>query len=548
MAGVSEAPFRQICRRMGADVVLSEFLSSEAIRRRIRNTLEGAEFEEVERPDRNPDLRGRSQRHGRGRAAHHRALPAGVHRHQLRLPGQEGRAAKRRLRLPPRPGAGRSDHPGRHRRDPPAGDGQDAERLERRATRSGGHRAPDAGRRRPGVHPARAHPDPDVHRPGRLGRDRPGGRSARHSGHRQRRRRRPRRTSSACGITPVAPASWSVAARSAIPGSSGTGRRCSPAVPAPPPPDAAERFEVALEHARLALRLQGDTRKTVIEFRKHLGWYTQGLPGRERPAPAALPDRVDGRGGVDLPASTSSRSPTWRETRAARGPARGCGRRPTRLLTAALERLRHLPFEDLEIRPDRPSSRAPPGTSRGRLLRGQDRGAGGRDLRAVSPRRSDSFLGTRCAERAGRGGPLARFPGRVWNPLARTVHLPAGRHEAPVAATPAPSWSSPRGPAISRSPRRRRSCAEAFGHRVERLVDVGVAGLHRLLASGRRAAGGRRDHRGGRDGGGAPQRRRRAGRGAGRSRCRPAWATAPPSAGSPRSWRCSTPAPPASRS
>jgi tRNA-dihydrouridine synthase len=44
-------------------------------------------------------------------------------------------------------------------------------------------------------------------------------------------------------------------------------------------PDAAERFTVALEHARLALRLQGDTRKTVIEFRKHLGWYTRGLPG-----------------------------------------------------------------------------------------------------------------------------------------------------------------------------------------------------------------------------------------------------------------------------
>ena len=35
---------------------------------------------------------------------------------------------------------------------------------------------------------------------------------------------------------------------------------------------------MALEHARLALRLQGDTRKTVIEFRKHLGWYTKGLP------------------------------------------------------------------------------------------------------------------------------------------------------------------------------------------------------------------------------------------------------------------------------
>jgi tRNA-dihydrouridine synthase len=46
----------------------------------------------------------------------------------------------------------------------------------------------------------------------------------------------------------------------------------------PPPPVAEERFTVALEHARLALRLQGDSRKTVVEFRKHLGWYTKGLP------------------------------------------------------------------------------------------------------------------------------------------------------------------------------------------------------------------------------------------------------------------------------
>jgi tRNA-dihydrouridine synthase len=48
---------------------------------------------------------------------------------------------------------------------------------------------------------------------------------------------------------------------------------------APPAPAAAERFRVALDHARLALRLQGDTRKTVLEFRKHLGWYTRGLHG-----------------------------------------------------------------------------------------------------------------------------------------------------------------------------------------------------------------------------------------------------------------------------
>jgi len=50
-------------------------------------------------------------------------------------------------------------------------------------------------------------------------------------------------------------------------------------LPRPAAPGARERFQVALDHARLALRLQGDTRKTVIEFRKHLGWYTKGLHG-----------------------------------------------------------------------------------------------------------------------------------------------------------------------------------------------------------------------------------------------------------------------------
>ena len=44
-------------------------------------------------------------------------------------------------------------------------------------------------------------------------------------------------------------------------------------------PTPQERFGTALEHARLALRLQGDTRKTALEFRKHFGWYTKGLPG-----------------------------------------------------------------------------------------------------------------------------------------------------------------------------------------------------------------------------------------------------------------------------
>ncbi|HUL04404.1 MAG TPA: tRNA dihydrouridine synthase DusB [Gemmatimonadales bacterium] len=46
-----------------------------------------------------------------------------------------------------------------------------------------------------------------------------------------------------------------------------------------PDPGAEERFATALDHARLALASQGDTRTTAVEFRKHLGWYTKGLPG-----------------------------------------------------------------------------------------------------------------------------------------------------------------------------------------------------------------------------------------------------------------------------
>jgi NCAIR mutase (PurE)-related protein len=94
---------------------------------------------------------------------------------------------------------------------------------------------------------------------------------------------------------------------------------------------------------------------------------------------------------------------------------------------------------------------------------------------------SGTFLGTRVAE--GTAQRLQeRFPGLVWNQLGRTVHLPragssqwtsggtilvvsAGTSDLPVAEEAV-------------------AVAEAFQHPVERLVDVGVAGLHRLLAAG----------------------------------------------------------------
>ena len=50
MAGVSESPFRRICRRFGADVVVTEFLSAEAIRRENEATLAKLRFGGDERP------------------------------------------------------------------------------------------------------------------------------------------------------------------------------------------------------------------------------------------------------------------------------------------------------------------------------------------------------------------------------------------------------------------------------------------------------------------------------------------------------------------
>jgi tRNA-dihydrouridine synthase B len=49
-AGVSESPFRRLCRRFGADVVVSEFVSAEGIRRGNERTREYLRFDETERP------------------------------------------------------------------------------------------------------------------------------------------------------------------------------------------------------------------------------------------------------------------------------------------------------------------------------------------------------------------------------------------------------------------------------------------------------------------------------------------------------------------
>jgi tRNA-dihydrouridine synthase B len=49
--------------------------------------------------------------------------------------------------------------------------------------------------------------------------------------------------------------------------------------PMRPAPTVEERFSVALDHARMADAYEPDRRGAAIEFRKHLGWYAKGLPG-----------------------------------------------------------------------------------------------------------------------------------------------------------------------------------------------------------------------------------------------------------------------------
>ena len=49
-------------------------------------------------------------------------------------------------------------------------------------------------------------------------------------------------------------------------------------LPLPAPPTVQERFHICITHARNAVAYEDDAAKAMREFRKHLGWYTKGLP------------------------------------------------------------------------------------------------------------------------------------------------------------------------------------------------------------------------------------------------------------------------------
>jgi nifR3 family TIM-barrel protein len=50
MEEITNAPFRRICKEMGADVLVSEFVSSEALIRDVQKSFDKMAFDEVERP------------------------------------------------------------------------------------------------------------------------------------------------------------------------------------------------------------------------------------------------------------------------------------------------------------------------------------------------------------------------------------------------------------------------------------------------------------------------------------------------------------------
>lgn len=96
---------------------------------------------------------------------------------------------------------------------------------------------------------------------------------------------------------------------------------------------------------------------------------------------------------------------------------------------------------------------------------------------------SGGFLGTRVTPEHG-AALVQRFPGAAWNELARTVWLapdprPAPRGRGPILVVSAGTSDLPVAEEAAVT-------AEAFGNLVERLHDVGVAGLHRLLGASER--------------------------------------------------------------
>jgi len=278
MAGVSEPPFRQLCRSYGADVVVSEFLSSEGLRRGIKNVHDGAYFTSAERPI-------GIQIYGADPAAMGEA--AGLvteHYEPDFIDINFGCPVKKVVR-----------------RNGGSGCLKDLALVRDiiRAVRGATH-LPVTAKIRSGWDETLRNPVEIALRCQDAGATvltlHPRTRTQMYSGHARWEEiaavvkaldipvvgngdiktaedaPRMHRETGCAGIM-IARGSfgnpWIFArARALLDGQ-----------PLPPPPTVEERFATALRHAELQLEIQGDDRRTALEFRKHLGWYTRGVHG-----------------------------------------------------------------------------------------------------------------------------------------------------------------------------------------------------------------------------------------------------------------------------
>ena len=280
-AGVSESPFRRLCRRFGADVVVSEFVSAEAICQGNERTMDYLRFEEEERPIGVQIFGAEPDRMAEAAAFVHETFApdfvdinfgcpvkkvvkrnggSGCLR-DLDLVGRIVRAVEGAIPIPTTVKI-RSGFDASSRN--PVGIGRVCE---------------DAGARAITLHPrTRADMYSGHARWEEIGalKEAVGIPVIGNGDIRKGEDARRMRDETGCDGIMIARGShgdpWLFQqARAALDGE-----------PIPPDPGVEERFRICIEHAENALAFEKNRERAMIEFRKHLGWYTKGLPsGRD---------------------------------------------------------------------------------------------------------------------------------------------------------------------------------------------------------------------------------------------------------------------------
>ena len=278
MAGVSESPFRRLCRRFGADVVVTEFLSAEGIRRENEATLAKLRFGDDERPigvqifGSDPDAMGQAAR-----------LVTDVFQPEfidinfgcpvkkvVKRNGGSGclkdlglvesiiRAVSRSTYLPVtvKIRSGWSEET------------RDAVAIARRCEDAGARAVALHPRTRTQMYSGVAHWDEIAAVKQALTIPVIGNGDIKSADDAARMHRE-----TGCDAVMIARGSFGQ------PWIFDQTRDLLSGRPMRPDPSIEARFEVAIEHARMAADYEADPRGAAIEFRKHLGWYVKGLPG-----------------------------------------------------------------------------------------------------------------------------------------------------------------------------------------------------------------------------------------------------------------------------